>query len=116
MLDKDIYYVDDQILSLIQDKLRLIETDIWHELYIESATGKYWKLDKADRLQVRFLIRIQDIRSWKEFDDPELKVELLKIHRGMSNETCAWDSCGNPALNRLAFCAQHAFHEMGIRK
>ena len=116
MLKENIYYVDEEILGKIQSDFELIEKKDWYKLYQNKDDKSFWRLDEWDKLQVQVFVRIESAESWSEYDDQNLRMELLKRERGLSNEKCKWKDCDRKALNNLVFCELHAYIEMGIRK
>jgi hypothetical protein len=116
MLKEKIYYVDEEILKRIVSEFELIEKKSWYKLYENKIDKSFWRLDEWDKYQVQILVKIDSKENWTEFDDKDLRIELLKNFRGLSNEKCKWKDCSRKALNNLVFCELHAYTEMGIRK
>lgn len=115
-LTKRIYYVDKSILNIIQSGFELVEKKDWYELYINKSDNSFWRLDSWDKYQERFFLRLNSKEDWAEFDGKELIMGLLLETSGTSEEVCAWKDCKNSAINGLAYCFQHAYEEVGIRK
>lgn len=116
MLKENIYYVDEGILKRIKSDFELIENKGWFLLYENKIDKSLWRLDQWDKDQVQIFVKIESEKNWMEFDDKELRIELLKKFRGLSDEKCKWINCDKSALNNLVFCEIHAYTEMGIRK
>ncbi|PIY12270.1 MAG: hypothetical protein COZ18_02485 [Flexibacter sp. CG_4_10_14_3_um_filter_32_15] len=116
MLKENIFYVDDTILKRIDSDFELIEKKDWYKLYQNKADKSFWRLDEWDKLQVQMFVKLVTIENWTEFDDKDLRIELLKKSRGLSIEKCNWKDCNKKALNNFVFCELHAYKEMGIRK
>jgi hypothetical protein len=116
MLKEKIYYVDEEILKRIESEFELIEKKDWYKLYENKNDKSFWRLDEWDKYQVQIFVKIDSLENWAEFDDKDLRIELLKEFRGLSNEKCKWKDCSRNALNNLVFCEQHAYTEMEIRK
>ncbi|MGQ7947149.1 hypothetical protein [Flavobacterium sp. WC2509] len=116
MLKENIYYVDDTILKRIDSDFELIEKKDWYRLYQNKTDKSFWRLDEWDKYQVQTFVKLKSVENWTEFNDEDLKIELLKKSRGLSIEKCNWKDCSKKALNNLVFCELHAYTEMGIRK
>ena len=116
MLNENIYYVDVEILKRIESDFDLIEKKGWFRLYQNKEDKSYWKLDEADRLQIQIFVKLESTENWAEYNDQDLRINLLKENRGLANEKCKWKDCSKKALNNLMFCELHAYNEMGIRK
>lgn len=116
ILKENIYYVDDTILKRIDTDFELIEKKDWYRLYQNKADKSFWRLDEWDKYQVQMFVKLKSVENWIEFNDKDLRIELLKKGRGLSNEKCNWKDCNKKAINNLAFCELYAYTEMGIRK
>ena len=116
MLKNQIYYADNKILELVKSAFNLIEEDSWYYLYQSKTDNSFWRLDKWDKYQEQFFVKLDSRNQWTDFDDKELRIELLKNFRGISKKKCNWVNCSELALNKLVFCARHAYEELGIRK
>jgi hypothetical protein len=115
-LTKKIYYADQNILNRIESEFELIEGKDWYKLYQNKVDNSYWRLDVWDKYQEQFFVRLESTENWTEYDDQKLRMELLKSHRGMTDQICAWKNCEKKALNEMAICEFHAYTEMGLRK
>jgi hypothetical protein len=111
-----IFYVDEQIQERIDITFELIETKGWYLLYQSKVDKTYWRLDHYDKLQQQYLVKLDSLERWEEFDDKELRIELLKRTRGFGTEKCMWNQCERSRLHDLVFCERHAYEEMGIRR
>ena len=116
MLKGSIYYVEASLLEVIKNDFIFLDQSSWFSLYREKDSGSYWRLDYLDKYQEQYFVRVDDLGNWRDFDATDLKIELLKITRGISTNSCLWGGCVKNALNQLAFCEIHAFKEMGIRR
>jgi len=116
MLKENIFYVDNTILKRIDSDFELIEKKNWYRLYQNKADKSFWRLDEWDKYQVQTFVELKSVENWTEFNDKDLRIELLKKSRGLSIEKCNWKDCTKKALNNLTFCELHAYIEMGIRK
>ena len=116
MLTKKIYYADKEILDLIQVGFDLIEKKTWYQLYQNKSDRSYWRLNEWDKYQEQFFVRLTTTENWQEFDDKELRIELLMETRGISDKICTWNNCSRLALQGMAYCERHAYEEMGIRR
>ena len=116
MLTEDIYYVNDKIIKIIEIEFDLIAKKSWFLLYKNKLTNSFWRLDEWDKLQTQIFLKLDTIENWDEFDDQNLRIELLKKNRGLSTSTCIWKDCDKKALNNIVYCELHAYNEMGIRK
>jgi len=116
MLDQSIYYADKWLLDQLDKSFELVDRASWYRLYRRKEDGTYWRLDEWDKLQTQYFVRIDDRASWQNFDAVPLQIDLLRTSRGASGETCRWAGCSNCALTDLAFCEQHAYREMGVRR
>ena len=115
MLREKIYYAD-QVQSIINDEFVLVDTAPWYRLYKHNADCTFWRLDEWDKYQEQYFVHVDDYNTWKDFDDTNLKIELLKKFRGRTEKQCAWNLCTNKALQGLVFCERHAYLEMGVRR
>lgn len=116
MLKEKIYYADQNILEEIDTDFNLIERKGWYELYQNEKDKSYWRLDPNDKYQERFFVKLPTLENWTEFDDKDLRIELLLKERGKSDEICIWKNCKNNALNDLAYCEFHAYKQMNIKR
>lgn len=114
-LTDDIYYADKEILDLLKSDFEHVDDKGWHELYQQKSDKSYWRLDKWDKYQQQFFVRLDSTENWTEFNDTQLRIELLLRTRGVSDEKCVWKNCQKLALNGLAYCEVHAY-EFGTRK
>ncbi|WP_046757621.1 hypothetical protein [Kordia jejudonensis] len=110
------YYVDQSIRTIIEANFELIASENWYILYKYKVDQSYWRLDKWDKNQVQFFVKLESNENWTEVDTTSLKIELLKQSRGTTKQQCLWKDCENEALSAMKICAFHAFTEMGIRK
>ena len=115
-LPNNIYYAQEEILDKIKADFNLIDDKDWHQLYQHKTDNTFWRLDKWDKYQTQFFVRIETLSNWVSFDDKELRIVLLLNTRGTSNEKCSWGNCNKSSLHGLAYCERHAYEEMGIRK
>ena len=117
MLTDRIYYTDQELLELIKSEFDFVDDKGWFELYKQKQDGTFWRLDKWDKYQTQFFVRLETIENWESVDDSELRVELLKTTRGVDlTRKCIWNNCENFSLQGLVYCEKHAYFEMGIRK
>jgi hypothetical protein len=116
MFSENLYYAEDEVLQSIGEYFELVESWSWYELYKHKGDGSFWRLDKWDKYQTQYFVRISDLDSWHTFDITPSAIQLLKDFRGVKDSQCNWKDCANRALNNLAFCEFHAYNEMGIRK
>ena len=115
-LTEKIYYADQTILNRIESEFELIDRKDWYKLYRNKKDNLYWRLDEWDKYQEQYFVRLESTENWSTYDDKELRIELLKLHRGTTDKKCTWKGCKNKALIDLAICEFHAYTEMGIRK
>jgi hypothetical protein len=115
-LTEKIYYADKNILKKIESEFELIDQKNWYRLYRNKTDNSFWRLDEWDKYQEQFFIKLESIEKWFEFNDKSLRIELLKKSRGLSKEKCIWKDCDKIALNKIVYCENHAFNEIGIRK
>ena len=112
-----IYYTDQKLLELIKTEFDFLDDKGWFELYQHKQDKTFWRLDKWDKYQTQFFVRLETIDNWENFDDSELRVELLKKTRGIDlTRKCIWNNCENLSLQELVYCEKHAYFEMGLRK
>lgn len=116
MLSENIYYVDEEILKKIESDFELIEKKNWYLLYRNRENNSFWRLDEWDKYQIQLLVKLESAENWVDFNDLDLRLNLLREQRGVSNDKCKWKDCDKKALNNLVFCELHAYEEMGIRK
>ena len=116
MHTKNIFYIDEEILKIIESEFDLIEKKSWYRLYQNKEDKSFWRLDEWDKYQVQLFVKLESIENWSEYNDQNLRINLLKENRGLSQEKCKWKDCNKKALNNLVFCELHAYTEMGIRK
>jgi hypothetical protein len=116
MLKENIYYADKWLLDQLDENFELVDQAPWVKLFRQKENGSLWRLNDWDKYQTRYFVRIQDPSGWGEFDATPLQIELLRMTRGVTDNTCSWVDCSNPALVDLAFCEQHAYREMGVRR
>ena len=89
----------------------------WGLLYRCRSCGQLWHVDRADRLQVDLCFRIEDLENWTDLDDDAMRIGyLIKSRGGSGDGICKWKGCDGSVLRTLAYCAHHAYHEMGIRE
>lgn len=115
-LRESIYYVDNSILSTVSHSFSFVEELGWHELYQHKGDFSFWRLDKYDRLQERYFVKLPSQQDWTNYDSQELQIELLLRTRGASETPCIWENCTKSALHGLAFCERHAYLGMGVRQ
>ena len=115
-LKDKIYYTDKNILKIIESEFELIDQKNWYRLYQNKKDNSYWRLDEWDKYQEQFFVKLESIEKWSEFNDKTLRIELLKKSRGLSKDKCIWKDCEKKALNKIVYCENHAYNEMGIRK
>lgn len=111
-----IYYVDKEILDSIKTDFDLIEDKNWYQLFQHKIEKTFWRLDKYDKYQEQFFVRLDTSDNWINFDDKELRIDLLLRTRGVSDNKCIWNSSNKLSLNGLTYCEKHAYNEIGIRK
>jgi hypothetical protein len=88
----------------------------WREFFKCESSGQYWRIDKYDRLQERFVVKIEDIKNWKDFDSSLLIKDLILKNRGGSTDKeCVWANCKNKRVKGVAYCIDHLY-ECGIRR
>ena len=116
MLNENIYYVDNKIMQIIESQFEFTCKKGWFSLYKSKEDNSFWRLDLWDKFQTQIFLKLFTIENWDEFDDKNLRVGLLKKHRGLSDATCIWKDCNKKALNDIFYCELHAYNEMGIRK
>lgn len=112
----DIYYADKAILESIGTGFDLVDDRGWYSLHQHKTDKTFWRLDKWDKYQEQIFVRLNTPDNWTDFDDKELRIGLLLKSRNTTTENCVWKDCNGPALTGLAYCARHAYEEMGIRK
>jgi hypothetical protein len=115
-LSNIIYYADQNILKRIELEFELVDQKAWFRLYRNKADNSYWRLDEWDKYQEQIFVRLETKENWSEFNDEDLRIELLKKNRGTVDQKCAWNDCDRNVLTDLVFCEIHAYKEMGIRK
>ena len=111
-----IYYVDQKILEKIRNDFILIDDKDWYQLYQYKIDKTYWRLDKWDKYQEQFFVRLGSPDHWIEFNAKELRIELLLKTRGITSNKCIWKDCGRLSLKGLVYCERHAYEEMGLRR
>ncbi|MNY39867.1 hypothetical protein D3C86_1745750 [compost metagenome] len=115
-LDDKIYYLNQEILEQIAFNFDLIDQRPWYELYQHKIDKTYWRLDKPDKYQVQFFVKVDNFNEWFNYDSTELQIDLLLKTRGNSTRKCVWVGCNKIGLQGLVYCQVHAYKEMGIRK
>jgi hypothetical protein len=111
-----IYYADQEILDIIKTDFTLIDDKSWYQLYQHKIDKTFWRLDKWDKYQKQIFVQIDKPDNWIEFDDKELRIELLLKTRGLTCNKCIWKDCDRLSLQGLVYCERHAYEEMGIRR
>jgi hypothetical protein len=111
-----IHYADEEIHDRINTDFELIEKKEWYLLYQNKTDKTYWRLDQYDKLQQQYFVKVDNLERWEDFDDKELRIELLKKTRGVIKEKCMWSQCERNRLKDLVYCERHAYEEMGIRR
>jgi hypothetical protein len=92
------------------------DSSVWLELFKCKSCGQYWRIDVFDKLQARFVVKIEDIKNWKEFDASLLvKRLILKNRGGSTNKECVWANCTNKRVKGVAYCIDHLY-DCGIRR
>jgi hypothetical protein len=115
-LKDKIYYADKNILKIIETEFELIDRKSWYRLYKNKTDNSFWRLDEWDKYQEQFFVNLESTEKWSEFNDKTLRIELLKKSRGLSDEKCICKDCEKNALNKIVYCENHAYNEMGIRR
>ena len=115
MIDR-INYADKEILDIIKTDFNLIDDKNWYQLYQHKIDKTFWRLDKWDKYQEQFFVRLDTCDHWTDFDDKELRIALLLKTRGLTNNRCIWKNCDQLSLQGLVYCERHAYEEMGIRR
>ncbi len=88
----------------------------WFELYRRKEDGSFWRIDREDKHQERFIVRIESFLDWESFDSSSLEKQLLLSTRGgESQERCLVAGCSSRAIKASAFCLEHTY-ERGVRK
>ena len=91
--------------------------DGWAFLYECAVCGQLWHVDRWDKLQVSLCYKVDENSSWTKLGDQAMRIGYLtKARGGAGVEKCQWNGCENMSLKSLAFCAHHAYHEMGVRE
>lgn len=116
LLTESIYYIDTSILTTIDAEFTFVEGAGWYELYQYNHDQSFWRLDRFDKLQERFFVKLPFRDDWANYNSQEMQIELLRKTRGVTAMRCIWQECGKPSLKGLAFCEWHAYLEIGIRK
>ncbi len=116
MLKEKILYVDEIVLKRIESNFELIEKSGWYKLYQNKVDKSFWRLDEPEKYDLQMFVKLESVENWTDYNDQDLRIELLKEHRGLSSEKCKWKDCSKKALNNLVFCEFHAYKEMGIRR
>ena len=111
-----IYYADKNILEIIESEFELVDQKNWYRLYRNIMDNSFWRLDEWDKYQEQFFVRLESTENWTEYDDQDLRIELLKKHRGTTDHKCTWKDCDRNALTAMAICEFHAYMEMGLIK
>jgi hypothetical protein len=111
-----IYYADKEILDIIKTDFDLIDDKNWYQLYQHKIDKTFWRLDKLDKYQEQLFVRLGTSDNWIDFDDKELRIELLLRTRGLTNNKCIWQDCSKFSLQGLVYCERHAYENMGIRR
>ena len=115
-LSEKIYYADQTILNRIESEFEFIDRKDWYRLYRNKKDNSYWRLDEWDKYQEQFFVRLESTDNWTEYNDQNLRIELLKKHRGTTDQKCTWKDCDKNALTKMVICEFHAYTEMGLRK
>jgi hypothetical protein len=115
-LRESIYYVNNSILITVSHSFSFVEELGWYVLYQHKGDLSFWRLDKYDRLQERYFLKLPSRQDWINFNSQELQIALLLKTRGLDETACIWQNCMKSALNGLAFCERHAYLEMGVRR
>lgn len=115
-LSEKIYYADQNILNKVKLDFELIDRKGWYRLYRNKKDNSYWRLDEWNKYQEQFFVRLESTENWTAYDDKELRMGLLKKHRGTTDKKCFWKDCDRKALTDMAICDFHAYTEMGLRK
>jgi hypothetical protein len=96
--------------------LQKIDSFDWYELYKCKACSQYWRIDVWDKLQERFVVRIEDTKNWEGFDiTPLIKALIIKNRGGVENQDCAWVGCKNKKVKGVAYCIDHLY-KGGVRR
>lgn len=111
-----IYYVDKVILDSIKMDFELIDDKSWYQLYQHKIDKTFWRLDKYDKYQEQIFVGLDTSDNWIDFDDNDLRIDLLLKTRGVTQKKCIWNGCDKFTLKGLVYCERHAYKEMGIRK
>jgi hypothetical protein len=57
----------------------MVDDKDWYQLYQHKTNKTYWRLDKWDKYQEQFFVRLDKTDNWIDFDDKELRIELLLL-------------------------------------
>ncbi|MCE6988616.1 hypothetical protein [Dyadobacter sp. CY323] len=115
-LTEYIYYADVTIQAVISADFTFIDGAGWYELYQYNYDQSFWRLDRFDKLQELFFVKLPSKNDWANYNSQELQIELLVKTRGFTTMPCIWQGCAKLTLQGLAYCERHAYSEMGIRK
>jgi len=69
-----IYYADKEILNTIKTDFDLIDDKGWYQLYQNKTDKTFWRLDKWDKHQEQFFVRLDNSENWIEFNDKEFRI------------------------------------------
>ncbi|GLS13064.1 hypothetical protein GCM10007935_04920 [Hydrogenophaga electricum] len=88
----------------------------WYDLYRHKHDGSLWRVDREDKYQGRFIVRVPSLSDWESFDSSPLEKQLLLSARGgESEDRCLIAGCSAKAIKASAFCLEHTY-ERGVRK
>jgi hypothetical protein len=108
------YY--DNVSRDFLESLEKIDSKDFFMLYKCRQCNQYWRIDVLDKYQTRFIVQLNSIDNWQNFDESDLvKALIIKECGGLQEKTCIMKGCNNKRLKRLVYCIDHAYED-GIRR
>ena len=94
-----VFYYEDTEKDFYEG-LEKIDSFDWYELYECKMCFQYWRIDIWDKLQERFVVRVENRNNWKDFDEtPLIKELIIKNRGGTIDQECVWQSCKGKRVN-----------------
>jgi len=71
--DQSIFYFDEAISKQLELNFEKAGDSAWVELYQSKIDGTFWRLNKWDKYQTQYFVKVDSQDTWIEFDSVALE-------------------------------------------